>query len=115
MLPEGIDPRRVLRFAAHCTRQCPNNSAGDCTLVERMQAIPVAPEQVHAIPRCHLRQDCQWWTQVGVEACRRCPALVTTRAAGHAFHELVADPATTRADLEDWIAANPTASLAAGG
>lgn len=109
MVPEGIDPRRILRFAAHCNQRCPNNSAGDCTLVERLQAVPVRQEHAHQIPRCHLRQDCQWWTQVGVEACRRCPALVTVRTAGDEFGDLVADPATTRADLAAWIAANPKA------
>jgi len=114
MVPEGIEPRRILRFAAHCTSGCPNNdAAGDCTLIERMQAIPVRPENGHSTPRCHLRSDCQWWAQVGVEACRRCPAVVTIRTEDE-FTELVADPATTRADLEAWIAKNPTASLAVG-
>jgi hypothetical protein len=114
MVPEGIDPRRILRFAAHCDRACPNNAAGDCTLIERLQAVPVRAEHAGSIPRCHLRQDCQWWAQAGLEACRRCPALVTVRTAGDEFGELVADPATTRADLEAWIAANPTAQARAG-
>ena len=114
MVPEGVEPKRILRFASHCTSQCPNNDRGDCTLIERMKAIPVRPLEQQAVPRCHLRPDCQWWVQAGVEACRRCPAVVTVHSAGDEFGELVADPATTRQDLDAWIAEHPAATIAFG-
>ena len=111
MVPEGVPPSRILRFAAHCTSRCPNNSGGACSLIERLQAVPVRESEEGAVPRCHLRPVCQWWTQRGVDACRRCPAVSTINPEGDEFGALVADPSTTREQLAEWIAKDPTASV----
>lgn len=102
-VPEGIEPSRVLRFASHCVSACLHRSGNDCSLVSKVLALP--PDSTDgAVPRCHLRAHCKWWTQSGVDACRRCPAVVTATPADD-IHTLVADPTTTRAQLEAWIAA----------
>lgn len=102
MVPDGVEPRRLLRFASHCTTDCVNRRGGDCTLVERIQATPAVESA--AVPRCHLRTQCQWWSQTGVEACRRCPAVSTRNHVGDELSALIADPSTTREQLEEWIA-----------
>ncbi len=102
-IPPDVEPRRVLRFASHCVTGCANRRGDDCTLVTRVLA---RPPEVRAVPRCHLRSQCQWWNQVGVEACRRCPAVSTLHHTDDELAELVADPATTRAQLDAWIAAS---------
>ncbi|WP_282692595.1 hypothetical protein [Streptomyces sp. CC208A] len=104
-VPADIEPRRVLRFASHCVSDCLHRRGTDCTLVERVLTRPVARE-TGSVPRCHLRTQCQWWTQIGVDACLRCPAVATRHHADDALAELVADPATTKEQLDAWIAAS---------
>jgi len=111
LIPEGIAPSRILRFASHCESSCSNRVGDDCGLINRMLAIPVADTSDAAVPRCHLRAHCKWWEQVGKQACLRCPAVSTLHAVDDEFGELVANPATTREELDAWIAENPTASL----
>ncbi|WP_336216091.1 hypothetical protein [Nonomuraea sp. LPB2021202275-12-8] len=101
-IPADVEPRRVLRFASHCVTDCVNRQGNDCALVNRVLA---KPSEGQAVPRCHLRAQCQWWHQVGVEACRRCPAVSTLHYIDDELAELVADPTTTRAQLDAWIAA----------
>ncbi|MFP1628959.1 hypothetical protein ACLB9X_28155 [Streptomyces sp. 5K101] len=103
-VPEGIAPTRVLRFASHCVSDCVNRRGGDCTLVERVLTLPPRQE-TRAVPRCHLRTQCQWWRQTGVDACHRCPAVSTAHHADDELSELVADPSTTPEQLRSWIAA----------
>jgi hypothetical protein len=102
-LPAGIEPTRVLRFASHCVSACLHRNGTDCSLVTKVLALPADPAG-GPIPRCHLRAHCKWWAQSGAEACRRCPAVVTTTSADDGLQALVADPTTTRAQLEAWIA-----------
>ncbi|MFG3347501.1 hypothetical protein ACGF1Z_20830 [Streptomyces sp. NPDC048018] len=104
-IPDGIPATRVLRFASHCVSECANRAGSRCGLIDRMAALPVPEAASTTVPRCHLRTDCKWWHQAGVEACRRCPAVVTTTQAEDALGALVADPATTREQLAEWIAA----------
>jgi hypothetical protein len=104
-IPDGIPATRVLRFASHCVSECSNRVGDSCGLIDRMAALPTPAAETASVPRCHLRTHCKWWHQAGVGACRRCPAVVTTTQADDALGALVADPATTREQLEDWIAA----------
>ncbi|MEO9239649.1 MAG: hypothetical protein ABI418_16325 [Jatrophihabitantaceae bacterium] len=102
-IPEGIEPTRVLRFATHCFVGCMNRRGDDCSLVERV--VTIAPtDPGSSVPRCHLRPRCQWWAQSGVLACHRCPAVSTAIRVDDPLAVLVADPATTQAQLDGWIA-----------
>jgi hypothetical protein len=103
MVPEGIEPRRILRFASHCESSCANRVGTECGLINRISAVP-APPHAAAVPRCHLRPRCKWWQQTGVEACHRCPAVSTLMLADDHLGNLVADPATTQEQLDSWIA-----------
>lgn len=101
-VPEGIAPTRVLRFASHCVSDCVNRRGEDCTLIERVGVLPV-PQDTRAVPRCHLRTQCQWWRQTGVDACYRCPSVSTAFYREDGLSELVADPSTTPEQLREWI------------
>jgi hypothetical protein len=102
-IPEGIEPTRVLRFASPCRSSCRNRHGADCSLIERVVAAAPTPDPV-AVPRCHLRAKCQWWHQKGAAACQRCPAVSTAFRTDDALSSLVANPATTLEQLQQWIA-----------
>ncbi|MFF4318755.1 hypothetical protein [Streptomyces sp. NPDC001568] len=102
-LPDGIEPTRVLRFASHCVSACVNRRGDDCALVERVLALPAAGADTRTVPRCHLRNRCQWWQQTGVDACHRCPAVTTATFREDELATLVADPSTTPEQLAAWI------------
>lgn len=104
-IPEDIEPRRILRFASYCESGCPNRSGNDCTLVNRLMKLPAEATE-KSVPRCHLRPKCQWWTQHGVDACHRCPAVVTSVPTSDTARMFVADPNTTLAQLDSWIASS---------
>jgi hypothetical protein len=98
-VPADIEPRRILRFASHCLAECVNRRGDDCTLIERVVAAYPEAES-GGLPRCHLRADCKWWGQAGIDACRRCPALSTRHHADDELSTLVADPATTLEQID---------------
>ena len=104
LVPEGIEPRRILRFASHCEASCANRVGTECGLIQRITAVPEPPHAT-SVPRCHLRAGCKWWQQAGVAACRRCPAVSTLMLADDELGNLVADPATTQEQLDAWISA----------
>jgi hypothetical protein len=105
LVPPGIDPRRVLRFASHCVSDCAHWQREACSLVEKIVVtVPAAGGGAAGggaagVPRCHLRPRCRWWRQTGPAACRRCPLVETFVAAGDADRQRVADPATRPEDL----------------
>ncbi|GAA4902451.1 hypothetical protein ACFPM3_28385 [Streptomyces coeruleoprunus] len=103
MIPEGIPPTRILRFASHCVSECANRVGTACGLIDRVTALP-APA-AGAVPRCHLRAHCKWWRQSGLAACHRCPAVATATPPDDTLTALVADPATTREQLAAHLAA----------
>jgi hypothetical protein len=106
LVPEGIRPSRVLRFASHCVSECAHRAGAECTLISKIRTLP--PKQPDArLPHCHLRHDCKWWQQAGAEACARCPAVSTTVLATDTTAGLAADPTVTPEQLQEWIAADP--------
>lgn len=71
-----VDPREVFRMSAPCaSRGCRHFGEGRCSLVTRL--VQLVPAVVTSTPPCMLRPDCMWWHQEGVEACLRCPQVVT--------------------------------------
>ncbi|MGW7256817.1 hypothetical protein [Streptomyces sp. NPDC054834] len=98
-IPADIEPRRVLRFASHCVAECVNRRGDDCTLIERVVAASPAGGS-GPVPQCHLRADCKWWAQAGVDACRHCPAVSTRHHTDDEPAILVADPDTTLAETD---------------
>jgi len=104
LIPEGIEPRRVLRFASHCESDCRQRVGDTCGLVTRVTAMP-GPAPDSAVPRCHLRSQCMWWHQAGVDACRRCPAVSSLVRSDDTLGNLIADPSTTKEQLDAWITA----------
>jgi hypothetical protein len=76
-LAEPAEPTEVFRFGAPCAqRQCQHFDGTHCRLGAKLatEARPV----VAIAPPCRLRSRCRWWLEQGVEACLRCPMVVTT-------------------------------------
>lgn len=65
MIPDGIEPTRVLRLASHCVSACPHRRNDDCTVIDKIRTLPGAEMRSLPLPRCHLRARCQWWQQTG--------------------------------------------------
>ena len=71
-----VRPTEVFRFAASCQQgACSHWSGHDCSLVTRI--VKLVPAASLALPPCRIRTDCRWFHQLGREACRRCPSVVT--------------------------------------
>src|SRR4051812_48047186 len=69
MVPAGVSPTQIIRFAAFCDTACKHRMGQDCGLVAKVAvAAPVTDEST--LPRCHLRPRCQWWRQSGADACQ---------------------------------------------
>ncbi|HTQ79255.1 MAG TPA: nitrogen fixation protein [Thermoanaerobaculia bacterium] len=86
-----VAPGEVFRFAAPCAGGgCQHFDGARCRLAQRVVAeLPVA---VDRLPPCRLRPTCVWWKQEGVEACRRCPQIVSENLAPTAELVLAATP-----------------------
>lgn len=76
-LPDGAEPRRLLRLASHCVPHCRNRAGDTCTLATRLTKPPRPAPPAAALPPCHLRPSCKWWTQSGPAACGACPDVST--------------------------------------
>jgi len=75
-LAEPVSPTRLFRFAAPCAGDaCQHFDGSDCRLARRI--VEGVPQAVNAPPVCALRPACRWWLQEGVDACHRCPMVVT--------------------------------------
>lgn len=73
-----VNPAEIFRMSAPCAAHgCCHFGEGRCSLAGRL--VQLAPAVVDAAPPCRLRPDCMWWLQEGVEACLRCPQVVTHR------------------------------------
>ena len=71
-----VDPAEVFRMSAPCAAHgCRHFAEGCCNLVARL--VQLVPSVVTSAPPCMLRPSCMWWQQEGVEACLRCPQVVT--------------------------------------
>lgn len=92
-LAAPVEPTEVFRFAAPCVESaCQHFADEQCTLVTKIARLVHGTD--YGVPPCRIRPRCRWWHQEGVEACRRCP-LVVTRAFGAPLSlRQAADPAT---------------------
>lgn len=75
-----VDATEVFRFAAPCAeKRCLHFDGHDCQLARRIAAE--LPEVAQKPPVCAIRPRCRWWAQEGVEACIRCPQVITDNCA----------------------------------
>ncbi len=88
-------PTEVFRLSAPCAaHRCLHFGDGRCSLASRL--VRLAPPVVTSPPPCALRPNCMWWPQEGVEACLRCPQVVTLMyGASPLLMEAAAPPKTT--------------------
>jgi hypothetical protein len=71
-----VKPTEVFRLAAPCANGgCIHFDGAGCRLAERV--VKLLPQVAEKPPPCQIRQDCRWWRQEGVAACKRCPQVVT--------------------------------------
>ena len=75
-LAEPAEPTEVFRFGARCAEsRCQHFDGAHCRLGAKL-ATEVRPVTAIA-PPCRLRSRCRWWREQGVDACLRCPVVVT--------------------------------------
>jgi hypothetical protein len=75
-LANSVEVEEVFRVAAPCAESgCVHFGNNQCSLAMRI-AEQLDPVQ-DSPPRCAIRSRCRWWDEQGVEACRRCPQVVT--------------------------------------
>jgi hypothetical protein len=71
-----VDPQRVFRISAACQESaCVHFDGTRCQLASRI--VQLLSPVIDALPPCHLRSNCRWFTQEGRAACLRCPQVVT--------------------------------------
>jgi hypothetical protein len=71
-----VPPTQVMRFSAPCQENaCSHFDGRDCRLASRI--VEMLDPIVTALPPCAFRARCRWFQQEGVQACRRCPQIVT--------------------------------------
>lgn len=86
-----LRPTEVFRYAARCEEgRCAHHEAGRCSLGARIAAM--LPPVTASLPSCTIRPTCRWYAEVGGEACRRCPQVVTSIPESQAQLREVAAP-----------------------
>jgi hypothetical protein len=76
-LTAPLPPTAVLRLAGNCqTNRCPQFAANKCSLATRV--VEMLPVVVDRVSKCQIRAECRWFRQEGIDACIRCPQIVTT-------------------------------------
>ena len=86
-----VKPTEIFRMSAPCAgNACCHFGGGRCSLVGRL--VQLIPAVVTSAPPCRLRPDCMWWMQEGVEACLRCPQVVTNLYGASAEMQEAATP-----------------------
>jgi hypothetical protein len=70
--------------------KCLHFDGSSCRLIKRIVgALPTVEEK---LPPCRLRPTCRWWAQEGMQACLRCPQIVTADYRSSEPLRLVATP-----------------------
>jgi hypothetical protein len=90
----------VFRYAARCEEsRCVHHEGDRCALGARIAAMlePVTD----TLPSCQIRPTCRWHAEVGGEACRRCPQVVTSIPETQARLREVAAPRAPRHGAAD--------------
>lgn len=71
----GGAPEQRFRFAAPCRQNgCINWENSCCQVIELALTMPI---QSVAPIQCAIRDECTWYAQRGLAACRICPAIAT--------------------------------------
>ena len=71
-----LQPTHVFRFAARCEEhRCAHYNGQRCTLIQHI--VEKLDPVVDLLPPCLVRPTCRWFAEVGSEACRRCPQVIT--------------------------------------
>lgn len=75
-LSEEVKPGEIFRISAPCAEMgCKHFDGKSCNLAERI--VEHLPAIAKTPPKCAIRHDCRWFKQHGVDACFRCPQVIT--------------------------------------
>lgn len=81
---QGRTPELRFRFANKCIKHgCKQWVDGRCSIVDKIvdhvrQANTLVEQAGDLIlPNCSIRSSCRWFNQVGPEACKICPFVIT--------------------------------------
>jgi len=75
---EGRSPEKRFRFADTCVqRGCAQWTGTRCGVIDEVSAeVPISAWQSD-LPQCSIRPQCRWHHQIGSQACRACPVVIT--------------------------------------
>ena len=73
-----VAPEEVFRIASPCMGRGCGHFDGvkkQCRLATK--TVRLQPAVTAKLPPCPIRSSCRWWQQEGLNACLRCPEVVT--------------------------------------
>jgi hypothetical protein len=66
------------RFSGGCVEHgCVQWSRGRCGVIDEVAAALPVPDGAARLQPCAIRSACRWFDQVGPDACRLCPMVIT--------------------------------------
>lgn len=72
----GRAPEKRFRFASPCVNgMCAHWQENRCEIADT--ALTTLPPETAGIPHCGIRNRCLWYAQEGIDACHRCPRVIT--------------------------------------
>ncbi len=79
-LPEDTTPEKQYRFSGKCVESgCHQWNKGKCGVIDKIYKMNEAVLKTFEAPdiQCYLTPTCRWFHQIGSEACKVCPYIVT--------------------------------------
>jgi len=74
---EGRSPEKRFRFSNECAESKCRQWAGTRFGVIDTVVKLLPHKAIHSPPKCGIRAECRWFSQVGVSACSVCPVVIT--------------------------------------
>jgi len=74
---EQTPPEQRFRFSNLCvSKQCKQWTGSRCGVIDKVIEL-VPPDDSVKPPACSIRPQCRWFVQVGIQACKVCPVVIT--------------------------------------
>jgi len=75
---EDTNAEQRFRFANKCVEGgCKQWTGSSCGVIEKMMGFIDTVTTSADLPACSLRPQCRWFLQVGPDACKMCPYVIT--------------------------------------
>lgn len=75
---EGTPAEQRFRFANKCVEGgCKQWTGSRCGVIDKMIGYMNIVADTNELPVCSIRPQCRWFLQLGAEACKICPYVIT--------------------------------------